>query len=126
MGYLKNPILNKITKSGVHWQFSWGSCLMHNYRQTMQDHLIAHPEINRRFSMFGVLDGFDSDIFSKYVGTAFERNFKSIADEYLEKDNIGESDNSAKSGVYFNTILAKIEAGHENPEFREIFRELQI
>ena len=127
MGYLKNPILNKITRSGLHRKFSWGSCLMHNYRQTMQDHLIAHPEINRRFSMFGVLDGFDSDIFSKYVGTAFERNFKSIADAFVEKDENGKSDiDSAYSGVYFKTIIEKIESGHENPEFMEIFRELQI
>ena len=78
MSYLKNPILNKITRSGVHWKFSWGSCLMHNYRQTMQDHLIVNPKVNQRFSLFAVLDGFDSDIFSKYVGNIFERNFKTI------------------------------------------------
>ena len=117
MSYLKNPILSKTIRSGIQYKFSWGSCLMQNYRTEMQDFLIVNPEVNPRFSLFAVLDGFETEVFPEFVATNFERMFKKTADTLWETETDAE---------YFPSILDKIENGNQNPELMEIYRELII
>jgi len=79
------PNTEKVTSSGFSETFTWGSCLMQNYRRTMQDFCISRPCIKPKTSLFAILDGFDSDEYVAFVGRNFEKTLINI-EEFKNND----------------------------------------